>query len=192
MKGTATMNCPKCGKELDQDAAFCKYCGTKVITSNEPEGTKSVKRKTRLSTVVAFLLGAALVVVGFYLVNSVNSKHTGPPAHQRQVLINDVISVPADGTTPYNLTLTNDALLTGDFRAFGGSGNDIVVLVMDADSYVNWTNGHEVKVFYNSGQVTVGKLSVSLSQGKYYIVFDNRFSVFTSKSVEAHIDLVSR
>jgi len=36
--------------------------------------------------------------------------------------------------------------------------------------------------------MTVGKLSVSLAEGKYYVGFDDEFSLL--KRVDTHIDLV--
>ena len=183
------MKCFNCGKDLDNDAAFCKYCGAKVGVPTEPASSKPAKRKVGLTNVILSILVVALLAIVAYLLTGNHNSLTPP---QTQVLVNNVVSIPAHGSTHYEFTLTRNALVSGDFRAFGGSGNDVVVLVMDADSYVNWTNGHQVRVYYNSGQETVGDLSVMLPPGDYYLVFDNNFSLITPKSVEAHINLVAR
>jgi hypothetical protein len=183
------MKCSKCGKDLDNDAVYCKYCGTRVSAATEGGNSNPQRRKMRLTTVVLSISVVALLIVVAYLLIRNHNNLTSP---QRQVLVDNVVSVPAHGSTPYKFTLTRDALVTGNFRAFGGTGNDVAVLVMDADSYVNWMNGHQVKAYYNSGQETVGSLSVMLSPRTYYLVFDNHFSAVTDKSVEAHVDLVAR
>ena len=183
------MKCSNCGKDLDNDAAFCKYCGAHLGAPTEPSSLKPARRKVGLTNIILSILVVALLAIVTYLLTGNHSRLTAP---QTQVLVNNVVSVPADGSTHYEFTLTRNALVSGDFRAFGGAGNDIIVLVMGADSYVNWTNGHQVRVYYNSGQETVGHLSVMLSPGDYYLVFDNNFSLITPKSVEAHVNLVAR
>ncbi len=183
--------CSRCGKELDRDAAYCKHCGAEVTGTGEGQIPKAKPKRVTVVTIVSYFLGAFLLALAIYFIVAKN-KPVPPPAPQEQVLVNEVVSVPAHNSTYYQFTLNRNAVLTGNFRAFGGSGNDIVVLVMDADSYVNWTNGHDVNVAYNSGQVTVGRLSVGLSPGRYCLVFDNRFSVVTNKSVEAHVSLIAR
>lgn len=63
---------------------------------------------------------------------------------------------------------------------------------MDENDYINWTNGHQIKVFYNSGQITVGMIDIPLNPGKYYLIFSNDFSLVSDKNVEAHIKLIYR
>ena len=183
------MKCSNCGKDLENDAAFCKYCGAKVGVPTEPAKSKPAKRKVGPTNVILSVLVIALLAVVVYLLTG-NRNSSTPP--QTRVLVNNVVSVPAHGSTHYEFMLTRNALVSGDFRAFGGAGNDVIVLVMDADSYINWTNGHQVRVYYNSGQETVGRISVMLSPGDYYLVFDNGFSLITPKSVEAHVSLFAR
>jgi hypothetical protein len=80
--------------------------------------------------------------------------------------------------------------MEGEFYACGGSGNDIVVHVMSQIDYVNWQNGHSTGDLYLSGQVTAGKLSTALPEpGRYWLVFSNRFSTFSSKEVQSGIRL---
>ena len=183
------MKCSNCGKDLENDAAFCKYCGAKVGVPTEPVRSKPAKRRVGPTNVILSVLVIVLLAVVVYLLTANRNSPTLP---ETQVLVNNVVSVPAHGSTHYEFTLTRNALVSGDFRAFGGAGNDVIVLVMDADSYVNWTNGHQVRVYYNSGQETVGHMSVMLSPGDYYLVFDNGFSLVTPKSVEAHVNLFAR
>ena len=73
--------------------------------------------------------------------------------------------------------------LSGKFRARGGSGNDIEVYILDEDGFENWRNGHRASTYYNSGRVTVGRFNVKLSEGIYYLVMNNNFSVVSNKAV---------
>jgi len=81
--------------------------------------------------------------------------------------------------------------VVGHFAATGGSGNDIIVFIVDEDGEANLKNGHPARMFYNSGQVTQGAISAHLpdSPVTYYLVFDNRFSLFTSKAVQVNAAL---
>jgi hypothetical protein len=119
-----------------------------------------------------------------------------PPEKQSHnvIVVNDVISVGAGSYHSYRVTVTSEmeaARVVGRFTASGGSGNDIVVLVMGSEAYTNFCNGHQVNVYYNSGQVTTGTIDVSnLEPGTYHIVFSNQFSSVTTKSVSAQVAFV--
>jgi hypothetical protein len=77
--------------------------------------------------------------------------------------------------------------VSGRFRAEGGSGNDIEVYVLDADQFENWNNGHTTPTHYNSGRVTVANINVSLPSGHFFLVFNNKYSVVTSKAITASV-----
>jgi hypothetical protein len=82
----------------------------------------------------------------------------------------------------------SDAYLKGSFTASGGMGNDIKALVLNAENYLNWSNGHDCRTYYNSGQVTAGSFSVVLpGPGTYYLVYDNRFSLLSTKNVSENL-----
>jgi hypothetical protein len=78
----------------------------------------------------------------------------------------------------------------GSFTASGGSGNDIETFIFDDMAYTNWVNGHQVNTFYNSGRITVANIDASITTpGKYHLVFNNGFSIFTSKHVSTTVNL---
>lgn len=82
------------------------------------------------------------------------------------------------------------ARVVGRFNATGGGGNDIEVFVTNEDGYTNLANGHRAKVWYESGKVTVSEVSTGpLPPGKFYLIFNNRFSLITNKAVNAKIEL---
>lgn len=121
-----------------------------------------------------------------------------PPAYDYQpekpvggeFLVSESFSVPAGTAKWWRFTIPPGAngRVVGDFRASGGGGNDIEVGVTDE----NGANGHAGRFWYHSGKVTVGSIDVTLGPGTYFIVFSNRFSVFSSKSVAASIKLMSQ
>jgi hypothetical protein len=79
----------------------------------------------------------------------------------------------------------------GTFIASGGAGNDVEAYIFSNDDFVNWQNRHPVRTFYNSGRVTQGTLDVTLPAiaGRYYLVFNNNFSLLSAKTVQTSIRL---
>jgi len=86
--------------------------------------------------------------------------------------------------------VAQDAKVTGTFHAFGGSGNDIEAAIMTPFEFENWRNGHQARVYYDSGQVTNGEIEVNgIPPGTYILAFSNRTSVFSRKEVTAQVTL---
>jgi hypothetical protein len=77
----------------------------------------------------------------------------------------------------------------GEFRASGGAKNDIRVVIAESSECVNYLNGNRASTFYDSGPKTIGKINVTLRNGEYCIIFDNRNSVVSSKEIAAQIFL---
>ena len=104
----------------------------------------------------------------------------------------NTFTIAANGYNAYKFTVPPGAYnvhLDGDFSASGGSGNDIGVFVSGEDDFVNWENHHASKAYYTTGgQETQGKFNINLPPGAavYELVFNNRFSLFTPKQIEAH------
>ena len=76
--------------------------------------------------------------------------------------------------------------ITGHFTATGGSGNDVIVYILDEDGFTISKMGHPASTFYNSGKVTTASISAVLPTAptSYYLVLDNRFSLLTPKAVQ--------
>lgn len=108
-------------------------------------------------------------------------------------VVNGTITVSPGTHQDYPVTVTtgmSDAKLDGSFTASGGSGNDIIVMVMDATNYANWENNHTYSCCYNSGQITTGQISAYIgTPGTYYVIYSNMFSVFSTKQVTTRVDL---
>ena len=77
----------------------------------------------------------------------------------------------------------------GGFRASGGARNDIRMIIAEETECVNFLNGNEAQVQYDSGPKTIGKFDVPLSEGGYCIIFDNRNSLVSIKEVASRIFL---
>jgi hypothetical protein len=99
------------------------------------------------------------------------------------------LKVPAGEYQSYSFRVANRAIVTGRFQAYGGPQNDIEAYILDNDGFINWTNDHGSPAYYNSGRLTVGNISTPLSAGTYYLVFNNRYSRFDDKNVDANIQL---
>ena len=94
------------------------------------------------------------------------------------------ISVPAGNLVqlPFRVSSQQGAVIEGTYTITGGSGRDVGVALVG-------TGG---AVILNSGRVSgSGQIKQRLPMGQYAIMFDNRFSTFSSKSVSADLKLVS-
>ncbi len=77
-------------------------------------------------------------------------------------------------------------VITGYFKASGGSRNDIEVYIVDEDGLTNRKNGNAASTYYNAGRVTVGKIYAplpSMRSCNYYLIVDNGFSIVSSKAI---------
>jgi hypothetical protein len=78
----------------------------------------------------------------------------------------------------------------GFFRASGGRGNDIEVVIASPIEFQNWINGHQAQVFFAPGKATDGRINVeNLPPGDYILAFSNKFSALSRKQVTAVVTL---
>lgn len=137
--------------------------------------------------------GISVVQVKTVTLTTVTSSTTETTTGVTTNIVNGNIGVSAGQYQDYQVTVpagAYNAQLTGSFRASGGSGNDIIVYVLDQTNFVNWQNGHQVSAEYNSGQLTTSTFSLNLpASGTYYLVYSNTFSTFSSKTVNTQANL---
>jgi len=91
---------------------------------------------------------------------------------------------------PLNATQHNPHI-TGHFLTFGGSGNDIEVFIADEEDFGKLMNDRQAQIYYDSDKTTSGTIDAQLPTGNetYYVVFSNRFSVISTKTVTADVSM---
>lgn len=83
-----------------------------------------------------------------------------------------------------------NAVLSGAFRASGGTRNDIKFRIIDNVNFINWQNGNKSSDLLNTDKTTIYEIDFTFPKpGKYYAVFDNTYSTFTTKTVVTAIYL---
>jgi hypothetical protein len=207
------MFCRFCGSTLRDDSNFCHSCG-KALTAASPssiagtgEGVavapvKSASPKTKKPTALgSFVIGVLLIAGVLWWVINKSDSGSSSPSTLRQLVAQPRTEVLSNGEFALSATQyryirfevpqnTSAVRVEGTFSASGGAGNDIEAYVFSDDDFVNWQNRHHVRAFYNSGRATQGTLEVTLPlAGTYYLVFNNNFSLFSSKTVQTSIRL---
>jgi hypothetical protein len=154
--------------------------------------------KMRLLTIIVIL---GLVSLGILMSGCVSGSSDKPSSYVAPVykspvyktinqnIVNGFIPVKSGGYVYYQISIPTQASVSGDFTAFGGSGNDINIFILDETAYTNWINKHSVSTYYNSGQMTTGSITASLPAGKYYLIYSNTFSTFSDKNVKTNVDV---
>ena len=73
------MICPKCGKQIEDDAVFCTYCGNNVTDVQEEKAItpKTTVKRTKVFAIVVLLLIVILTGVSILSKNSNGAKETG-------------------------------------------------------------------------------------------------------------------
>jgi hypothetical protein len=187
------MFCPSCGKEIPDNSVYCMVCGKSPSAALKPTPVerKGPEAKDHTTRNIWLGLGAVALVI-LALVNTVNrpSSGAGSSAPVREALTPESFPVPAGQIQYYTFTLTGTGRVVGKFEATGGSGNDIAVVITDTDNFENWKNGHQARVNYQSGKITVGNINTNLGPGTYYLAFSNAFSALTAKTVTSNIVLI--
>jgi hypothetical protein len=193
------MICPKCEAEIPQHSTFCLRCGSSLNVAPRQSLTPV------LGIALGVLIGVVILIVsvtlfflfggGLFHGSNVGSTpaptFTSPLRPQSKDLIAGAFTVGANNNYAIPFTVEQSSYqgkVIGKFTARGGK-NDINVMVMSQDDYVNYTDHNQYRIFYESGFVTVGRLNVSLTSGSYYLVFDNQPALITSKAVEAYVEL---
>lgn len=199
------MDCPHCENDIPDNSLFCNLCGgrTRIIRIEQTRIEQTRTHFRPLTAVLAVgLLIILIVVIGSRVGNFYTSNRIVPqamslaapaaptPQWQHKVAPHqNTIAIEPRGYKSHELSVPSEFRnfrVRLKFRAEGGSGNDVMVYLLDEESFVNWQNGHNYLQYYESGKVTVGSLDVRLKPGKYFMIFSNKMSMFSNKVV--HID----
>lgn len=171
------MFCPSCGKEIPDNSRYCLVCGKSPIAVPDTPSNNKVKSHT-LRNVLMVCLVLVCVYVAARALNTRTERFT--PSS---------FTVKAGTIYYFTFTVNGSSRVTGRFEAAGGGGNDIEAFIADADNFENWNNGHQARFAYQSGRVTIGNIDAVLPPGKYYLAFNNKFSLITDKAISADIQL---
>jgi hypothetical protein len=134
-----------------------------------------------IPVLVVVLIFGALLLVGC----------GGGSTTQLQTLASGTFTVPAG---EYNSIEFNGGLFTKVSGSFYANG-DIEVFIFDETDYSNWEYGQWQNDIYWSGRKSSGSITVeNLEEGAhtYYLVYSNRFSLFTDKVVTTNVQLISK
>lgn len=210
------MFCRFCGSTLPDNSNFCHSCGkaltsAPLLSTRETAATPAVApvkpalQKAKSPALVGRLIIGALLIAGvlWWAMNKPDSDSgSSSPSTLRQlvaqprteVLSNTEFALSAAQYRYIKFEVPQNASsvrVEGTFSAIGGAGNDVEAYIFSNDDYVNWQNRHPVRTFYSSGRVTQGTLKVSLPPipSTYYLVFNNNFSLLSSKTVQTSIRL---
>jgi hypothetical protein len=116
---------------------------------------------------------------------------TSPGAASGERLVPNSFFVPARRyySMRFNISAQGGMKVVGNFRASGGSGNDIEVIIVDEEGFKNFANKQGARTYYNSGKLSIGNINVRLQSGTYYIIFNNNFSLLSNKTIITEIAL---
>jgi hypothetical protein len=186
------MFCPQCGKQLPEDAQFCSKCGRAIEKLLLPAAARPLSKPSHTGS---WILLTVLAVGGVIFLSRTTQSSPPVPATppvvrmlRTETIANTAISVGAGSFNYYKFVVpatATEASVDGHFSATGGFGNDIQVFVVNADSFVNFQNGHPSDAYFNSGKVTQNTINALLpGPGTYYLVCNNRFGLLAPKAVE--------
>lgn len=217
----ALITCPECGFEVSNQAFSCPRCGYPIkatiasdstLTPSEQRAHSEKKRYGKiilLSLILVFIVVCILVyrnnssLINSWFQSNKNPINLSSGSNYQYVPTEHILnllegSIVAEANEQYRhidfstIAGSTNNQVVGRFQAYGGSGNDIRIMIMTQDDYTNFINGHSANTYYNSGKVTVDNLSVRLPSGygTYTLVFDNYFSITTGKEIHGNIRLV--
>ncbi|HST50659.1 MAG TPA: hypothetical protein VLJ61_01510 [Pyrinomonadaceae bacterium] len=113
-----------------------------------------------------------------------------PQANQPNslVLLSQVFEVSPQQYFTTTFTVPNSgARIVGRFQAV--SGDNIQVHILGPDDYSNFEHRNPFRTYYDSGKTVTGSIDLRLGGGTYYLVFENRYSIFSKKVVQANVSM---
>lgn len=208
------MFCRFCGSALLDDSSFCHSCGKALPSApatpapivgaapaTAPTPSPTVPRERESSATGRIVVGILLIVAVIWWASTRTQSGSSPTIFRQIVAQPRTLTLSsgefAVNATEYRYTRfvvpegATAVHIEGTFSASGGFGNDVETYIFSNDDFVNWQNLHSARTFYNSGKVTQGTLDVTLpaTGGTYYLVFNNRFSLLSAKTVQSGVRL---
>lgn len=170
-------------------------------SSANPKRDGDAKRSKKLLLLIIPAIAAPLAIVALVCIvrSSIGHRSDEPYApsviatkHAERIASGQVV-VNAGKILFYRIPIKDmrDVRVSGHFLALGGSGNDIEVFLAEEKEFGKWLDGQPSKAYYQSGRTTAGDIDVKLPllNATYYLCFNNKFSVLSSKTVSADVSL---
>jgi ribosomal protein L40E len=211
------LGCSKCGATLPDEAQFCLKCGKSVslplkepVKSEGPVVELAPPRVKKRRIVLWVLLG--LLLGGFLWAATSDSPFAQGIQElvgwkHDQTILETPFSVSAHNFRYYKFDLpegSTNVSIIGQFtasssdkkagapksKAMGESeDNDVEVYVLSEPAFAVWQNGYATSSVYESGRVSQGTMQAELPAGAgvYYLIFSNKFSSKTVKSINATV-----
>lgn len=201
--------CPFCAEEIQDAAVVCKHCNRDIPAANTssaaggttlaapPKKAAHDSGSGRKRNSVGLLVLVLLVLAVLVMANSSNANSSPPPSGIVSAVSSPsvtniamdkelVIRAGTFETFPWQVSSAQPTCsVTGHIEVTDGGSKDVDVMVLAADDYQNFTNGHEFKVYFQSGKTTAVTLNATSGQpGPLYLVVSNAFSVVSDKTVK--------
>lgn len=205
--------CKKCGRKYHDKQSFCEDCGQKLIkiTDKHTETQKIAKQPTTLNKNKIGII-AVIVIIGIFIILNVKSSYNGPVGGT-STTETECIDVQESYAVqePYQVTKSDSntlSSLTADVSNLNyyvasayvdinnkfsnvvsgsiseTSGHDIKFLVFDQKNYDAWKNHQNYGSYVSTDKIKSYSFSfIPDHSDTYYFVFDNTYSIFTSKKV---------
>jgi len=208
------LGCSKCGASLPDEAQFCLKCGKPVslpvkepVKIDEPVVELRPPRVKTRRIVLWVLFGLCLGAI-LWAATSDNPFAQGVQElvgwKHDQTILETPFSVSARNFRYYKFDLpegSTNVSIVGQFTASTaekkagsakpntGEDTDVEVYVLSEPAFAVWQNGYATGSVYESGRVSQGTMQAELPAGAgvYYLVFSNKFSPKTTKSVNATV-----
>ncbi len=199
------MFCNNCGADIPHDSRFCKMCGDSFLVSPNRPGTGKGNWSVAVFAVAGVLLLSAL---GYYVytrkqmqggaasaIDEVDRSFDKLTKKPHSIpLVSDGLTINQLGYSYFKLQVPAKASSVefhGNFTASGGAGNMVEAFLFSADGYENWQRQQYANPLYRSGRVSMDQMDAELPSGPgtYYLVFNNKFSELTPKTIHVQAKL---
>jgi hypothetical protein len=190
---------------VPQGSRFCPKCGESagptLVTESGPIHPDEIRalfaprRKHRHAALWFLLPVLALTIVYAALSDTPGAQQLRrffDPSHI-ETAAPDAFTVKAKAYSYYRIDVPAGAsrvTVNGTFNVVG-AGDGVEVSVLSDAGFAAWQEGYGSNSYYSSGRVSEGNVSADLpgGPGVYVLVFDNRFSPRTPKSVQTALTL---
>lgn len=170
------------------------------IQKHEEEERRAAAARAAAAAAVANAAAKTLSTVGQTIYNvakSLQDQLFGSPDDldldlPGHTFVDTVIKVsPGDYAARY-ISVDCNGNLQGGFIASAALGDNIRVYILDEKSFKQFKKGERVSTLYNSMKVESGVFDVRIGSEKHHIILDNRYSDFSTKSVQlqASVDCI--